>query len=90
MSASIKTNLKKLSKMKDSKIDYSDIPETDMEFWREAKVSFPEKKVHLSIRLDHDIVNWFKQFGKGYQTKINAVLRSYIENIQKRQAPKST
>ncbi len=89
MSSLSKTNYKKINKLSDNDIDYSDIPETDEEFWGNAQVLFPTKKTHLSIRLDDDIISWFKQFGRGYQTKINAVLRSYISNIQKKQAEKS-
>jgi uncharacterized protein (DUF4415 family) len=84
-----KTNYKKVKKVPDKEIDYSDIPETDEEFWSDAEVLFPAKKRHVSIRLDDDIISWFKQFGRGYQTKINAVLRSYISNMKKKEAGKS-
>jgi uncharacterized protein (DUF4415 family) len=74
------SDLKKLREMKDEDIDYSDIQETDEEFWRKAKVIFPSKKKILSIRLDEDVVEWFKaQGGRGYQTRINAVLKAYKE-----------
>ena len=86
MSRLSKTNFNKINKLTDNDIDYSDIPETDEEFWSDAQVLFPSKKTHLSIRLDDDIISWFKQFGRGYQTKINAVLRSYISNTQKKQS----
>ncbi|MBS0165944.1 MAG: BrnA antitoxin family protein [Nitrospira sp.] len=39
----------------------------------------PSVKTHLSLRLDEDVVEWFKRQGAGYQTKINAVLRSYVQ-----------
>jgi len=84
MSTLSKTNYKKISKLSDNDIDYSEIPATDEEFWGDAQVLFPTKKTHLSIRLDDDIISWFKQFGRGYQTKINAVLRFYISNTQKK------
>ena len=84
-----KSNYRKIKKISDNDIDYSDIPETDEDFWSDAQVLFPAKKTHLSIRLDDDIISWFKQFGRGYQTKINAVLRSYISNIRKKQTEKS-
>ena len=83
MSPSNKTDLNKLKTLKDNEIDYSDIPETDALFWKEAEVIYPSNKTHLSIRLDDDIVQWFKKIGQGYQTKINAVLRSYITNMDK-------
>ena len=89
MSISSRTNYKRINKLSDSNIDYSDIPETDEEFWSDAEVLFPIKKIHVSIRLDDDIIAWFKQFGRGYQSKINAVLRSYIYNMRKKQTEKS-
>ena len=89
MSASTKTDFKSLAKLTDDDINYSDIAMSDEDFWKDAEVIFPSKKIHLSIRLDDDIVSWFKRFGRGYQTKINSVLRSYISSVQKRQAEKS-
>ena len=89
MSASTKTDFKRLAKLTDDDINYSDIAMSDEDFWKDAEVIFPSKKIHLSIRLDDDIVSWFKRFGRGYQTKINSVLRSYISSVQKRQAEKS-
>ncbi|MEE9430054.1 MAG: BrnA antitoxin family protein [Melioribacteraceae bacterium] len=74
------TDLTKLMQVKDLEIDYSDIQETDEEFWNDAKLFLPSKKMHVSIRLDEDIISFFKKFGRGYQTRINAVLRSYVNN----------
>jgi uncharacterized protein (DUF4415 family) len=65
--------------MTDREIDYSDIPATDAKFWARAKVVMPPTKTHLSLRLDEDVVEWFKRQGAGYQTRINAVLRSYVQ-----------
>ena len=84
MKQSSRTDLSRIKKMKDSSIDYSDISETDEMFWEDAEIIFPSKKIHLSIRLDNDIIEWFKQYGSGYQTKINRVLRSYINAIRKK------
>lgn len=64
----------------DNEIDFSDIPETDEIFWKDAKVEWPRKKQLISIRLDQDILSFFKKKGKGYQSKINSVLRSYMEH----------
>ena len=89
MSTSNKTNYKRINKLSDEDIDYSDIPETDEEFWSDAEILFPTNKTHVSIRLDDDIISWFKQFGRGYQTKINSVLKSYISSVQKKQTQKS-
>ena len=84
MKQSSRTDLSRIKKMKDSSIDYSDISETDEMFWEDAEIIFPSKKIHLSIRLDNDIIEWFKQYGSGYQTKINRVLRSYINTMRKK------
>lgn len=66
--------------MKDEDIDYSDIPETDEAFWADAEVVVPAKKVLISIRLDADVLAWFKEKGVPYQTLINGVLRNYMEH----------
>jgi uncharacterized protein (DUF4415 family) len=71
--------LAKLQKMTDHGIDYSDIPPTDAKFLEKAQVVLPPVKTHLSLRFDEDIVEWFRRQGAGYQTKINAVLRSYVQ-----------
>ncbi len=51
---------------------------TDAEFWRAAKIVLPTGKQPVSLRLDRDVVGWFKAQGRGYQSRINAVLRSYM------------
>ncbi len=73
-----KTDITQFKDLPDSEIDYSDNPKTDETFWRDAKVIMPPKKVHISVRLDEEVVDYFKQDGKGYQSRINAVLRSYV------------
>jgi len=54
-------------------------PLVDSSFWQDAKVVMPEAKMDIHIRLDSDIVAFFKKGGPGYQTRMNAVLRSYVE-----------
>lgn len=66
--------------MDNDTIDYSDIPETDTSFWKDAKLILPEPKIPISLRVDKDIIDWFKEEGKGYQSRINAVLRLYVES----------
>ena len=73
-----KTDFKRLRQMRDEDIDYSDIPKLDQSFWTAAKLIMPEPKDRLTIRLDHDVVEWLKKHGRGYQTRINAILRSYM------------
>jgi uncharacterized protein (DUF4415 family) len=52
--------------------------ELDSAWFRRAKVVLPEPKKAVSIRLDRDVVEWFQRHGRGYQTRINAVLRAYV------------
>ncbi len=65
--------------MRDQDIDKSDIPELDASFFRKAKLRLPERKRSVSLRLDPDVLNWFRHQGRGYQTRINAVLRLFME-----------
>ena len=73
-----KTDWNKLAKMKDSEIDTSDLPELDKDFFRKAEIRMPKPKTMVSIRLDEDVLGWFKKQGKGYQTKINEILKMYM------------
>jgi uncharacterized protein (DUF4415 family) len=75
----IKSDLKHIDKLKDRDIDYSDIPELDESFFTKAMVQWPPGKKQLTLRLDEDVLEWLKKQGKGYQTKINTILRSYYE-----------
>ena len=73
------SDLKRLRRMKDEEIDTSDIPELDASFFEKAVIAMPKPKAPVSIRLDQDVLEWFKSQGKGYQTRINALLRAYME-----------
>jgi len=73
-----RTDWRKLAGLPDDRIDTSDIPELDENFFREAKLRLPTGKQLVSLRIDSDVLDWFKRQGKGYQTKINAVLRAYV------------
>jgi uncharacterized protein (DUF4415 family) len=74
-----KTDFKRLRAMRDADIDDSDIPKLNKSFWKSAKLVMPEPKDRLTIRVDHDVVEWLKKAGSGYQTRINAILRSYMK-----------
>ena len=74
--------LEELQNIPDDEIDTSDIPELDNHFWENAKMVMPITKQAVSIRLDSDILDWFKSQGKGYQSTINNVLRTYINHQQ--------
>jgi uncharacterized protein (DUF4415 family) len=51
---------------------------TDEEFWKDAKVVWPTRKTVVTLRLDGDLLAWFRQ-QRGYQTRINAILRAYMK-----------
>ncbi|HEX4068166.1 MAG TPA: BrnA antitoxin family protein [Acidobacteriaceae bacterium] len=61
----------------DSEIDLSDIPELDEKFWRNAVRNpfYRPVKKQLTVRLDADVIAWLRQQGKGYQTRMNGLLR---------------
>jgi uncharacterized protein (DUF4415 family) len=56
-----------------------DIIPTDEEFWGKAKVVLPERKPTITIRIDSEVLAWLKGQGKGYQSRINAILRAYMK-----------
>jgi len=74
-----RTNWAKVDVLKDSEIDFSDIPELGKAFFKRATLKLPEPKTAVTIRLDRQVLNWFKTKGPGYQTRINALLRAYME-----------
>jgi uncharacterized protein (DUF4415 family) len=74
-----KTDWDEVAIQPDSEIDTSDIPPLDREFFKSAKLRMPAKKSSITVRLDADALEWFRKQGKGYQTRINAVLRTYME-----------
>jgi uncharacterized protein (DUF4415 family) len=76
----------KLNNMTDGQIDYSDIPELDEAFF--TKVAFlenwPPAKKQLTVKIDEDVLTWLRSMGKGYQTKINHILRIAMEHQKPR------
>jgi len=56
----------------------ADIQPTDADFWKDAELRAPQRKEAITIRLDADLLGWFRRH-KGYQTRINAVLRAYMK-----------
>jgi len=75
-----KENLKIIANIRDEDIDYSDIPEIDEEFLKHAKIIYPKHKKRITIRIDEDVLAYYKSLGSGYQTKINAILKYYAEH----------
>jgi len=76
-----KARLSALAAMPDDQIDYSDAPFRPDAIWKKAVDIAPTKK-QITLRIDADVVDFFQQTGKRYQTRINAVLRSYVETAR--------
>jgi uncharacterized protein (DUF4415 family) len=78
MSKASKTDWKRLAAMTDQDIDTSEIAELGADFFARAELRLPPKQ-SVTIRLDTDVLAWFKEQGHGYQTRINQLLRVYME-----------
>ncbi|MGC1409345.1 MAG: BrnA antitoxin family protein [Acetobacteraceae bacterium] len=52
--------------------------------WTNLKVAWPQPKQAISLRIDQDILDWFRDGGPGYQTRMNAVLRAFVDAQQGR------
>ena len=80
-----KEDWERIDSIKDEDIDYSEIPEMkDLSGLRPRQVREPKKqeKVSVSCNLDADIVEWLKQDGDGYQTRLNSILRQAMTHAQ--------
>ena len=77
-----KTDWNRIDTMRDKDIDYSDIPELNDSFFKKAILRMPEPKITITIRMDRNVLEWFKSKGRGYQTRINALLLAYMKAHQ--------
>lgn len=77
LSAEQQAKLQALASLPDEQIDYSDIPPLSDEFWKNAVHNpfYKPTKTPTTVRVDSDVLAWLKSKGKGYQTRINAILR---------------
>lgn len=73
------TDWERVDALTDDEIDTSDIPPLDDDFFANAELKMPEPKQAITIRVDKEALDWFKSQGKGYQTRMNAVLRMYVK-----------
>lgn len=83
----IKSDLARIDRMKDEDIDYSDIPPLDEAFLAQPTVDWPPTKQQVTVRIDHDVLAWLKTYGKGYQTRINRILRAAMDSQPPRSKP---
>lgn len=78
-----RTDWKRVDALKDKDIDLSDVPEVSPEMFARAIVRRGLKpvprKAQLTLRVDSEVLDWFRKQGQGYQTKINALLRAYMD-----------
>ena len=80
-----RTDWKRLRSLSEHQIrraieSYPEAQPTDAEFWKKARVVIPTAKQTVTIRIDADLLEWLRK-EKGYQTRINAVLRTYMHAI---------
>lgn len=74
-----KARLDAVAAMPDERIDYSDAPSLPDAVWMKAATELPHTKQQITLRIDAEVLDFFKHTGKRYQSRINAVLRSYVE-----------
>jgi uncharacterized protein (DUF4415 family) len=79
-----KTDWKRIDAMREEDIDHSDIPRLGPDFFKNA-ILWPGPKQQITLRVDPDVLTFFRNHGRGYQTTINAVLRKYMEARKERQ-----
>jgi uncharacterized protein (DUF4415 family) len=75
-----RTRWQQVDRLRDADIDTSDTPALRADFFRAAQLRMPQPKASITIRLDREVIDWFKSQGNGYQTRMNAVLRLFMES----------
>jgi len=87
LSAAERAEIKGLATLPDETIDTSDIPPVSDGFWRHAVRNpfYRPVKQQLTVRVDADVLAWLRSKGRGYQTKLNAILRqAMLQDVTKR------
>lgn len=92
-STTVRYSLSQIKELRQRGLDKTspDAPEAEslgVEFWKSARVVLPRGKTSVHLRLDDDVVEWFRTEGKGHLTRMNAVLRAYVE--AKKHSPSRT
>jgi uncharacterized protein (DUF4415 family) len=89
-----RTNWRKAKAMTGKKLEESiraDVDEVQAEpDWTKAIMGIPAPKDHINIRIDHDVLEWFRANGRGYQTLMNNVLRAFVQSRQQSPPRKSS
>jgi uncharacterized protein (DUF4415 family) len=81
MNRKSETDWQRLAESDDADIDTDEIPELDDDFFERDRLQVPAKQP-VTLRIDEDVLAWFKSQGRGYQTRINKLLRLYMESHQ--------
>ncbi len=76
---SSRTNWTRINEMTDEEIDTSDIPPLDEQFFAQARLRNPQRKVSLTVSVDADVARWYEEQGDEFQQRVNAALRIYAE-----------
>jgi uncharacterized protein (DUF4415 family) len=88
-----RTNWRKANALTGKKLEVSiraDVDDVHGEpDWTKAIMGVPAPKDHINIRVDHDVLEWFKSSGRGYQTLMNNVLRAFVQSRQSRDTMRS-
>jgi uncharacterized protein (DUF4415 family) len=88
-----RTNWAKAGAMTGAKLEASIRADPDDVYgepdWTQTVMGIPGPKEYINIRVDHDVLQWFKSNGRGYQTLMNNVLRAFVQTRQQREHPKS-
>jgi len=78
-----KLSLDELAATKDKDIDCGDVADLGEAFWNKAVIVMPNKTKSVTLRVKESVLEAYKSMGKGYQTRMNMVLESYIRTLQK-------
>ena len=87
LTAAQRAELEALAALPDDQIDTSDIPPLSNRFWKSAVRNpfYRPVKQQLTVRVDADVLAWLRSTGRGYQTKLNAILRqAMMRDVEKR------
>ena len=74
---------RQIAAAKDQDIDFSDIPELNDDFWRNAELVEPDRTEQVTLRVKRSVLAYFRASGKGYQSRMNRVLESYVRAQRK-------
>ena len=72
---------KEMQGRSEGEIDFSDIPELDESFFQSVKLLKSSPKKQITLRLDSDVLEYFRKQGKGYQKRMNDVLKAYVHTV---------